>query len=129
MQRFGLKSLGKTQLAYGRSEMHWDLSLGRYIKLIATQRWQLGKKFKVQSKFEQSCHIPRKHQKQTETFLAEMKRKKTEEPTQLTVNLIKSRHVHYKTICSAVDEDNGISSYLRRPRKLFTTHSRAIRVV
>ena len=92
-----------------------------------TTVYRVVAKYDVERKAERSRHSPRKGLKRTKTFLAGLKRSIKADPTQPMTKLAKNRNVSHRTIRRAINENLGMSSYVRRRRNLLTTRSKAIR--
>ena len=82
-------------------------------------------KLDTEGKVQRNRHSPRRR---TKTFLAGLKRSIKADPTQSTSKLAKKLNVSHRIISRAVNEDLGMSSYIRRSRNLPTARSRAIRI-
>ena len=85
-------------------------------------------KLDAEGKVQQNHHSPRNDRKWTKTFLAGLKKSIKADPTQSMSKLAKKCNVSHRTIGRAINEDLGMSSYIRRRRNLLTARSRAIRV-
>ena len=90
--------------------------------------YQVLAKLDAEGKVQRSRHSPHNYRERTKTFLAGLKRLIKADPTQSISKLAKKCNVSHRTISRTVNEDLGMSSYIRKCRNLLTARSRAIRV-